>query len=346
MARVARDQRQVLRPLRPTIDVERAVALPNLVKSGCFTLRRKTRPMKTSVSLPNLGEGDAQFQAFLMDKGRVRQSKKKVEERGLVRQHRDVWDGIMRRARSAEEGLGGGAGVLLGRLLASLQEGDLVRPLLESIAGQAEQTSLYTTALRSAVVELREAGRGRGEELGGRRARAKLESLRGLVEAGLEGLRQEQEGLEGELELVGGLEDRLEQQEQKEGGGERKVFSPDTSTSPELLSSDSGFRTDDIEDTTAPGEETAPEEEEEEDLEQMSRKAYERFDIAWDSDTFAGTVFGDGEAELEESNLQQQPVGGLTPAMVELERYFQKQRRCDVCSSFYFYSCSVFFLYF
>ena len=56
-------------------------------------------------------------------------------ERGLVRQHRDVWAGIIRRDKLTDEGLGGGSGVLVGRLLASMQEEDKARPLLEGMAG-------------------------------------------------------------------------------------------------------------------------------------------------------------------------------------------------------------------
>ena len=55
--------------------------------------------------------------------------------------------------------------------------------LLQSMAGRQEQTRSYTVALQGAVLDLREAGRARrAGRLGGRRARARLESLRGLVQ--------------------------------------------------------------------------------------------------------------------------------------------------------------------
>ena len=310
------------------MDVERAVALPNLVKSGAFTLRRrapltkKDRLLKPS-HLPRLGEECAEFQAFLMDKSKVRRSKKASTEHGLVRQHRDVWAGIIRRDRLTEEGLGGGAGVLVGRLLASMQEEDVARPLLEGMAGQAEQTRVYMGALRSAVLELRDTGRARRGELGGRKAKARLESLRRLVEAGLAELAAEQAHLEQELNKVGELADRVEQEEEPEEQEEREG-SPECSASPDLLSSDSGFKTDDLDDASVQVESEASE---------RSGKKFERFDICWEAgpDTILGLVEQLPEVEVEQaaSLAGQQVTGGLTSAMVELEKYFLQPRRLE-----------------
>ena len=305
------------------LDVERAVALPNLVKSGSFTLRRRVQPARKGhrQSLPKLEEGCSEFQAFLMDKGKVKRSKKEAMERGLVRQHRDVWAGIIRRDRLTEEGLGGGSGVLVGRLLASMQEEDKARPLLEGMAGQAEQTRVYMGALRSAVLELRETGRTRSGELGGRKAKARLESLRRLVEAGLAELAAEQAGLEDELDKVGELAERVEQEEEPEEE-EQRDCSPDCSSSPDLLSSDSGFRTDDVDDATLHGSS--------ENSERCGRM-FERFDICWEAgaDTIVGLVEEAAEVEVEEACLVQPTAGsgGVTSAMVELEKYFLQPRR-------------------
>ena len=52
--------------------------------------------------------------------------------------------------------------------------------LLQSMAGRQEQTRSYTMTLQGAVLDLREAGR--AGRLEGRRAMARLESLRGLVQ--------------------------------------------------------------------------------------------------------------------------------------------------------------------
>ena len=309
------------------MDVERAVALPNLVKSGAFTLRRRAPLAKKGrvkpSHLPRLGEECAEFQAFLMDKSKVRQSKQASTEHGLVRQHRDVWAGIIRRDRLTEEGLGGGAGVLVGRLLASMQEEDVARPLLEGMAGQAEQTRVYMGALRSAVLELRDTGRARRGELGGRKAKARLESLRRLVEAGLAELAAEQAGLEQELNKVGELADRVEQEEEHEEQEEREG-SPECSASPDLLSSDSGFKTDDLDDGSVQVESKASE---------RSGKKFERFDICWEAgpDTILGLVEQLPEVEVEQaaSLAGQQVTGGLTSAMVELEKYFLQPRRLD-----------------
>ena len=308
------------------MDVERAVALPNLVKSGAFTLRRRTplakkgRLLKPS-HLPRLGEECAEFQAFLMDKTKVRRSKKASTEHGLVRQHRDVWASIIRRDRLTEEGLGGGAGVLVGRLLASMQEEDVARPLLEGMAGQAEQTRVYMGALRSAVLELRDTGRARRGELGGRKAKARLESLRRLVEAGLAELAAEQAGLEQELNKVGELAHRVEQDEEPEEQEEREG-SPECSASPDLLSSDSGFKTDDLDDVNHQVENETSE---------RSGRKFERFDICWEAgpDTILGLVEQLPEVEVEQaaSLAGQQATGGLASAMVELEKYFLQPRR-------------------
>ena len=306
------------------LDVERAVALPNLVKSGSFTLRRRTQPTRKGhrQSLPKLEEGCSEFQAFLMDKGKVKRSKKEAMERGLVRQHRDVWAGIIRRDKLTEEGLGGGSGVLVGRLLASMQEEDKARPLLEGMAGQAEQTRVYMGALRSAVLELRETGRARSGELGGRKAKARLESLRRLVEAGLAELAAEQAGLEDDLDKVGELAERVEHEEEPEEE-ERREFSPDcSSSSPDLLSSDSGFRTDDVDDAALLGSSENSE---------RCGKMFERFDICWEAGpgTIVGLVEEAAEVEVEEACRVQPNVGsgGVTSAMVELEKYFLQPRR-------------------
>ena len=307
------------------LDVDRAVALPNLVKSGSFSLRRRAKPAKKGhrQSLPKLEEGCSEFQAFLMDKGKVKRSKKEAMERGLVRQHRDVWAGIIRRDRLTEEGIGGGSGVLVGRLLASMQEEDKARPLLEGMAGQAEQTRVYMGALRSAVLELRETGRARSGELGGRKAKARLESLRRLVEAGLAELAAEQAGLEDELDKVGELAERVEQEEEPEEEEEQREGSPDCSSSPDLLSSDSGFRTDDVDDATLLGSS--------ESSERCGGRMFERFDICWEAgpDTIVGLVEEAAEVEVEEACLVQPTAGsgGITSAMVELEKYFLQPRR-------------------
>ena len=328
MARVAGVHCKGVPPLADQgLDVERAVALPNLVKSGSFTLRRRVQPARKGrrQSLPKIEEGCSEFQAFLMDKGKVKRSKKAAMERGLVRQHRDVWAGIIRRDRLTEEGLGGGSGVLVGRLLASMQEEDKARPLLEGMAGQAEQTRVYMGALRSAVLELRETGRARSGVLGGRKAKARLESLRRLVEAGLAELTAEQVGLEVELDKVGGLAEKVQQEEEpEEEEEEQRSGSPDCSTSPDLLSSDSGFRTDDVDDATLLG------------LSENSERCgrmFERFDICWEAgpDTIVGLVEEAAEVEVEEACLVTQPPGGggggITSAMVELEKYFLQPRR-------------------
>ena len=313
------------------LDVERAVALPNLVKSGSFTLRRRAQPARKGnrQSLPKLEEGCSEFQAFLMDAGKVKRSKKEAMERGLVRQHRDVWASIIRRDRLTEEGLGDGSGVLVGRLLASMQEEDKARPLLEGMAGQAEQTRVYMGALRLAVLQLRETGRRRRSgELGGRKAKARLESLRRLVEAGLAELAAEQAGLEDELDKVGELAERVEQEEQEPEEEEEREGSPDIcSSSPDLLSSDSGFRTDDVDDATLLGSS--------DNSERCGRRMFERFDICWEAgpDTIVGLVEEAAEVEVEEACLAPQPMsgaGGLTSAMLELEKYFLQPRRWNI----------------
>ena len=212
---------------------------------------------------------------------------------------------------------------MLGRLLASMQEEDLARPLLEGMAGQAEQTRVYMGALTSAVLELRETGRARSGELGGRKAKARLESLRRLVEAGLAELAAEQAGLEDELDKVGELAERVEQEEEPEEE-ERRECSPDhdCSSSPDLLSSDSGFRTDDVDDATLLGSSESSE---------KCGRMFERFDICWEAgpDTIVGLVEEAGEVEVEEACLVQPTAGsgGVTSAMVELEKYFLQPRR-------------------
>ena len=54
--------------------------------------------------------------------------------------------------------------------------------LLQSMAGRQEQTRSYTMTLQGAVLDLREEGRAGRLEGRGAMARARLESLRGLVQ--------------------------------------------------------------------------------------------------------------------------------------------------------------------
>ena len=119
MARVARNQAVLsLRP-KHRIDIERDISLPNLVKSSGFSLRRRSRPVRVGRGVA--GEGDEELRAILLDQGRVKRGGQESRERSLVGQHRDVWGAIVRRCKAREEGLDGGAGVVLGRLLANLQ---------------------------------------------------------------------------------------------------------------------------------------------------------------------------------------------------------------------------------
>ena len=148
------------------------------------------------------------------------------------------------------------------------------------------------------------------------------------------GLGEEQQQLERELLGLRGLAERVqqeEQEEQEELGGqeggpvldrgqevEEGLGSPEPSTSPELLSSDSGFRTEEMEELSLPSLEEEGRE---------IRRSYERFDIPWEGKEFTDDTLGGGEEQGDLGEGGKQPMSGLTSAMVELERYFHQASR-------------------
>ena len=145
------------------------------------------------------------------------------------------------------------------------------------------------------------------------------------------GLGEEQQQLERELLGLRGLAERVQQEEQEELGGqeggqvldreqdvEEGLGSPEPCTSPELLSSDSGFRTEELEELSLPSLEEEGRE---------IRRSYERFDIPWEGEEFTDDTLAGGEEQGERGEGGKQPLSGLTSAMVELERYFHQPRR-------------------
>ena len=119
-----------------------------------------------------------------------------------------------------------------------------------------------------------------------------------------------------------------EEEEQEELGGqeggqvlgreqdvEEGLGFPEPCTSPELLSSDGGFRTEEL---------SLPSLEEEG---REIRRSYERFDIPCKGKDFTDVTLAGGEEQGDLGEGVKQPFSGLTSAMVELERYFHQPRR-------------------
>ena len=200
-------------------------------------------------------------------------------------------------------------------------------------------------------------------------AKQKIESLRKLILDGLESLETEYENIEEELAKIKISPDCSDVEVDREAGEvvPEKTTSP--ASSPDLVSSDSGFKTDEGtrssgEDITASRSETLEagpdlEDEEEDDTtseatlkneeveEGGARKSFERFDIAFSDNgecIMKDCDLSDVPHLVYEHFLQDEDVedgedgdcgdcgdsGGATSAMLELERYFQQPRRWDM----------------
>ena len=197
-------------------------------------------------------------------------------------------------------------------------------------------------------------------------AKQKIESLRKLILDGLESLDTEYENIEEELAKIKISPDCSDADADQEAGVvvPEKTTSP--ASSPDLVSSDSGFKTDEGtrssgEDITASRSETmeagADLEEEEDDTTSEAtlkneevedggaRKNFERFDIAFsdngecimqdcDLSDVPHLVYEhflqDEDPEDEDEDGDCGDSAGATSAMLELERYFQQPRRWDM----------------
>ena len=181
---------------------------------------------------------------------------------------------------------------------------------------------------------------------------AKINTLRKLIVEGLDSLEAE----------CGTLEDQLAQvnisstQSARLDTGEKVMKTTSPPLSPDL-SSDSGFKTDDGNrsaseeyfnsqpetltdsclDLDEDSDTTIFNEDNSESDYESAKKNYERFDISFSedgecqiSDASVSGLGLRGLAEAEENVQPQQQMTGLSPAIVELEKYFQAPRRWDI----------------
>ena len=328
------------------VDLEKALHLPHLVKSGQFTLR--TSVLKKGIiqkkreirSAPITKEpADNEFQQFLLDRKKIKRSKEEVLEQTLLKQHKDVWTDNFHKLRTGSGLLTAETETIIPSLLKDISSADSAKKLIQGILDQLNQSYDYHLQLRASVERLHNASRktasrkGRtANKLEYQKAKIKIDSLRKLIMEGMGTLEAEYNDIESEISKLRddhvqadsfGTNDiefekelswvKKSERYEEDSRPTETILSPDISTSPDLLSSDSGFRTDDgckntleesgaqlseITDTTGDCEDDGLDSdnavsikdepyiysEKENGLERDNSKRYERFDISFSED--------------------------------------------------------------
>ena len=358
------------------VDIEKALKLPHLVKTGQFTFRTNVLGRSSTIkqrivrSAPATSEQSTnEFQRFLLDHKQVRRSKAEVEERALLAQHKDVWISNIKKLQNGSVTLNSEIELLLATLFKDISNSDAAKPIFKDILETVEQGVEYRGNLTDSVEKLhfasrKTAGIGRNRLTNNRQeyqtAQKKIESLRKLILDGLDSLETEYDNIEQELsriKLNSDEEDDVE--ELPVDNNVEKTTSP--SSSPDLVSSDSGFKTDEgtrssgddgtVSQTDLDDEDTTSETtlKNEDDEAAAAKKSYERFDIAFadngdcivkDSDLLTDFPYLEYEQYLNDvlnddndtENSEEPKKDPMAPstAMIELEKYFKQPRRWNM----------------
>ena len=355
------------------VDIEKALKLPHLVRTGQFNFRTNVLGRSATIkkrivrSAPVVSEETSNdFQRFLLDHKQVRRSKAEVEERALLAQHKDVWISNIKKLKNGCVALNSDIELLLATLFKDISNSDSAKPLFQDILETINRSTEYQANLIDTVEKLHFASRkSAGMGMGQKRivsnkeyqvAMKKIESLRKLILDGLDSLETEYDNIEQELSRV-----KLNEDDSLEDSKEdiEKTSSP--ASSPDLVSSDSGFKTDegtrssgedgivsqtDLDDDDTTSEVTLKNEEDETG---GSKRNYERFDIAFDDNGECLLRDGDlstdfpyleyeqylkealkeddpEEEDTKDSSVSSNP-SAPSIAMIELEKYFKQPRR-------------------
>ena len=155
------------RPVCQTkVDLEKALHLPHLVKSGQFTLRtsvlgkqiiQKKRVIRSAPILKQ--PADTEFQQFLLDKKKIKRSKEEVLEHTLLKQHKDVWTDNIRKLKTGSGLLTTETETIIPTLLKDISNADSAKVLIQGILDQLNQSYEYRHHLPASVERLHNASR-------------------------------------------------------------------------------------------------------------------------------------------------------------------------------------------
>ena len=128
------------------VDLEKALHLPHLVKSGQFTLRTSVlgkaiiQKQRVIRSAPILKQPiDNEFQQFLLDRKKIKRSKEEVLEHTLLKQHKDVWTDNIRQVKTGSGILTTETETIIPSLLKDILNADTVKSLIQGILDQLNQ---------------------------------------------------------------------------------------------------------------------------------------------------------------------------------------------------------------
>ena len=141
--------------LNTKVDIEKALKLPNLVKTGQFNFRTnvigrsatiKKRVIKSAAVVKDDSLSD--FQRFLLDHKQVRRNKEEIQERTLLTQHKDVWIGNLKKLQNGSGGLNSEIELLLATLFKDISNSDSAKIIFEEILEQINRSIEYHQNLR------------------------------------------------------------------------------------------------------------------------------------------------------------------------------------------------------
>lgn len=137
------------------VDIEKALKLPHLVKTGQFNFRTnvigrsatiKKRVIKSTAVVKE--DSLSQFQRFLLDHKQVRRNKEEIQERTLLTQHKDVWIGNLKKLQNGSGGLNSEIELLLATLFKDISNSDSAKVILEEMLEQINRSIEYHQNLR------------------------------------------------------------------------------------------------------------------------------------------------------------------------------------------------------
>ena len=141
--------------LNTKVDIEKALKLPHLVKTGQFNFRTnvigrsatiKKRVIKSAAVVKD--DSLSEFQRFLLDHKQVRRNKEEIQERTLLTQHKDVWIGNLKKLQNGSGGLNSEIELLLATLFKDISNSDSAKIILEEILEQINRSLEYHENLR------------------------------------------------------------------------------------------------------------------------------------------------------------------------------------------------------
>ena len=153
------------------VDIEKALKLPHLVKTGQFQFRywkyrnvhvggsQSSRSVfRTQVAAgherisykksPGTEVNITEFQKFLLNQKKIKKSKEEIKERTLLAQHKDVWTKNIKKLQNGSDLLSTNMEVLLFSFIKDLSNSDSTKAIFNQILDQVNQSNDYHSNLR------------------------------------------------------------------------------------------------------------------------------------------------------------------------------------------------------